>query len=98
MATFTRETKASKDLPDQIGSSQMEHDGAKRMDFIIIGAQKSGTTSLYKYLQGHPELYLLPEKEAPFFNYDPSFDRGWDWYCKEFFTKAPREKLWGKAT
>jgi hypothetical protein len=85
-------------LPPQKDASSKARAEGRRLDFIIIGAQKSGTTSLYKYLQGHPELYLLPEKEAPFFNYDPSFDRGWDWFAREYFTNAPTEKLWGKAT
>lgn len=40
--------------------------GFKPLDFIIIGAQKAGTTSLFKYLQYHPMLYMPPEKEALF--------------------------------
>ena len=35
-------------------------------DFIIIGAAKSGTTSLYYYLLQHPQIYL-PENKEPFF-------------------------------
>ena len=35
-------------------------------DFLIIGAPKSGTTSLYFYLQQHPQIFL-PEKKKPFF-------------------------------
>jgi hypothetical protein len=37
-------------------------------NFLIIGAQKSGTTSLYKYLQGHPDIFMsFPMKEPGFF-------------------------------
>lgn len=36
-------------------------------NFIIIGAAKSGTTSLYSYLQQHPSVYLSPIKETNFF-------------------------------
>jgi len=36
-------------------------------NFIIIGAAKSGTTSLYRYLLQHPEIYLTPFKEPNFF-------------------------------
>ncbi len=39
-------------------------------NFIIIGAQKSGTTSLYYYLQQHPHIYMSPVKEAHFFDYE----------------------------
>jgi hypothetical protein len=35
--------------------------------FFIIGAMKAGTTSLFKYLQGHPDLYASPKKEPRIF-------------------------------
>jgi hypothetical protein len=68
------------------------------LDFMIIGSGKSGTTSLHRYLQGHPQLYLLPEKEVPFFTNADYLARGWDWYVGEFFSQAPPDKLWGKTT
>jgi len=37
-------------------------------DFLCIGAQKAGTTWLYRNLQGHPEAWLPPIKELHFFN------------------------------
>jgi hypothetical protein len=40
-------------------------------NFFIIGAAKSGTTALYRYLQQHPEVYLPTVKEPRFFAYDP---------------------------
>lgn len=36
-------------------------------NFIVIGAAKSGTTSLYHYLAQHPEIYMSPVKEPRFF-------------------------------
>jgi hypothetical protein len=36
-------------------------------NFLIIGAGKSGTTSLYQYLKQHPEIYMSPVKEPKFF-------------------------------
>lgn len=35
--------------------------------FIIIGAAKAGTTSLCRYLQQHPDVYMSPVKEPRFF-------------------------------
>ena len=32
-------------------------------DFLVIGAAKTGTTSLYRYLKSHPQIYLTPIKE-----------------------------------
>jgi len=40
----------------------------KLPNFIIIGAPKSGTTSLYFYLRQHPDIYLPPEKELNYFS------------------------------
>lgn len=37
--------------------------------FIIVGAQKSGTTSLYSYLSDHPEIEMSPLKETFFYSY-----------------------------
>ena len=36
-------------------------------NFLIIGAAKAGTTSLYRYLEQHPEVYMSPVKEPKFF-------------------------------
>ena len=36
-------------------------------NFLIIGAQKAGTTSLYQYLDQHPQIYMSPIKEPNFF-------------------------------
>jgi hypothetical protein len=35
--------------------------------FLIIGAQKSGTTSLYHYLSQHPQVFMSPVKEPGYF-------------------------------
>ena len=37
-------------------------------DFIIIGAQKSGTTSMYSYLDQHPDIMGSLNKEIHFFD------------------------------
>ncbi|MEL6159324.1 MAG: sulfotransferase [Cyanobacteria bacterium J06623_5] len=45
-------------------------------NFLLIGAAKSGTTSLYAYLAQHPQIYMSPEKEPRFFALEgesPSF-------------------------
>ena len=55
-------------------------------DFIVVGAQKSGTTSLWHYLSEDPRVYIPPEKEVHFF--DKHYSRGLDWYV-ERFSAAP---------
>lgn len=36
-------------------------------DFLLIGAARSGTTSLNNYLGQHPEIFICPKKESSFF-------------------------------
>ena len=44
-------------------------------NFLIIGAPKAGTTSLYEYFRPHPEIFMPRLKEARFFGYDGSEGR-----------------------
>jgi Sulfotransferase family len=39
-------------------------------NFLVIGAQKAGTTALYHYLKQHPQVYMSPDKEPHFFTYE----------------------------
>lgn len=70
----------------------------KKLDFLIIGAQKSGTTSLHMYLNTHPQIYMPIEKEAPFFSKDNIYQKGWDVYAMKYFLNVPKDKICGKAT
>lgn len=67
-------------------------------DFVVIGAQKSGTSSLYAYLTRHPQVYPARRKEIHFF--DQRFDRGVGWYRSHFPLRARlgRSGLTGEAT
>lgn len=58
-------------------------------DFLIIGAQKAGTTSLHKYLLSHPCIAHTP-KEIHFF--DLYFSRGLSYY-KSFFPSIINKTL-----
>jgi hypothetical protein len=62
-------------------------------DFMIIGAKRGGTTSLYNYLLEHPRvLPLLPSRQrikGPHF-FDSNFSRGMRWYRSHFPTAAYR--------
>ena len=43
-------------------------------NFIVVGANKGGTTSIYHYLRQHPEVYLSPVKEPHYFSKDIDVD------------------------
>lgn len=51
-------------------------------DFVIAGAQKAGTTSLFDYLSGHPQCAASLTKEVHYF--DQHFARGENWYRMHF--------------
>jgi len=68
------------------------------LDFIVIGAQKAGTTSLFEYLKLHPELCLPVDKEAPYFSHDDVYARGWDHYMRNTFAIADPAHKWGTVT
>jgi hypothetical protein len=48
----------------------MELITSNRPTFIVVGAAKCGTTSLYHYLDKHPEVYMSPIKETNHFSSD----------------------------
>ncbi|HEY3520628.1 MAG TPA: sulfotransferase domain-containing protein [Rhodanobacteraceae bacterium] len=64
-------------------------------DFIILGAQKCGTTSLHHYLRQHPQLMSSPyRKEIHFFDGGVNsktdvFEKGETWYRAHFGTRKP---------
>lgn len=66
-------------------------------DYLIIGSQRSGTTSLYRYLTQHPCIRPATRKEIHFF--DDHYHLGIDWYCSHFYpVKLFRGLLTGEAS
>ena len=53
-------------------------------DFFIIGVVRSGTTSMYHYLDEHPSIVKSAYDELGFF--DDNFRLGWAWYKTLFPT------------
>ena len=53
-------------------------------DFIIVGGMKCGTSSLFKYLDQHPQLFGSSHKEVRFFSRDDFYARGESWYRAHF--------------
>lgn len=46
----------------------------KKPNLFIVGAAKAGTTSLHKYLDQHPDIYMAPIKEPHHFSSDINFE------------------------
>lgn len=58
-------------------------------NFLIIGSQRAGTSSLFSYLRTHPAVVPSYVKEVHYF--DRNFQRGLGWYRSFFPTVAYRE-------
>ncbi|MBE9168121.1 sulfotransferase [Pleurocapsales cyanobacterium LEGE 06147] len=74
-------------------------------DFIIIGAGKCGTTSLYNYLNQHPQLSLCSQKETYFFIPEPTRSKFIPWGAvtsleeyKTLFKNAPKHSIIGEIS
>ncbi|MDA3935096.1 MAG: sulfotransferase [Gammaproteobacteria bacterium] len=67
--------------------------------FLIIGAAKCGTTSLYLQLRQHPQVYLPDIKEPTFFSERGigTWSKGLEWYSS-LFTDAADDQIRGEAS
>lgn len=67
-------------------------------NFLCVGVQKAGTTTLYEILKQHPDIFLPRKvKETKFFVYDEKFARGTQWYANEFFSEWKNQKAVGEV-
>lgn len=71
-----------------------------KVNFLIAGAQKAGTTALHSYLSTHSEIHIPNNKELHFFDNEKNFAKSkphYDVYHKAFSPNG-RKKLLGEAT
>lgn len=59
-------------------------------DFLGLGVQKGGTTSLHRLLEHHPGVFLPPVKEVHYFSLH--FSRGESWYSDQFSSASPQQR------
>ncbi len=59
---------------------------------MIVGSQKSGTSSLLRYLAQHPDIYTHPQPEMTYFLQDHEYERGYEWAYSKYFSKCRNEK------
>jgi hypothetical protein len=69
--------------------------GGRLPDFLGIGTQRGGTTTLYDRLRTHPDLYLPEKKEIHYFS--RNFDQPLGWYTAHF-ANARRTQRTGEVT
>ena len=83
--------KKISDTKEKISNKYRQITAANRAlpDFIVVGAQKAGTTSLFSYLSRHPQIIPANKKEIHFFDggLNPAvdnFSKGVEWYRSHF--------------
>ena len=64
-------------------------------EFLGLGTQKGGTTTLHRLLEQHPDVYLPACKEVHFF--DQNHDAGEGWY-RNHFANAKAHQTSGEIT
>jgi len=63
----------------------------KKPNFFVVGAQRSGTTTLYYTFKKHPDIFVSPIKDIQFFYHKISKEK-WTKYLN-FFQNATNEKI-----
>ena len=71
-----------------------------KVDFIICGTQKGGTSALDIYLRGHPEICMAEQKEVHFFDNEDAFRNGTPDYSQyhSVFKPNSSSQIFGEAT
>jgi hypothetical protein len=95
-------TEHSSTYPDTDSFPSSEYTGSRAgspgIGFLVIGAPKAGTTSLFEYIRLHPQIHMPAEKEVYFFNIDRNYRRGLAWYLNTVLRHAPPGSVCGEAT
>lgn len=66
-------------------------------DWAIIGAAKSGTTTLYDLLVCHPCVVPAMEKEVRYFSHGLNYGHGESWYRSHFATRMHMRRVMREA-
>ena len=67
-------------------------------DFVILGAMKSGTTSLYDFVVKHPAIVPAAKKEVKYFSERHRYRLGKLWYRSNFPTNLSRHQFYKKTS
>lgn len=78
----------------------LRYESDKKVNFLICGTQKGGTTALDAYLREHPQICMANKKEVHFFDNESYFRSNKPDYSKyhEFFQPNTSQKLFGETT
>ena len=57
----------------------------RKIQLMIVGAQKAGTSSLLRYLAQHPDIHTHAQPELTFFLQEREYTRGYEWAFAKYF-------------
>ena len=57
----------------------------RKIQLMIVGAQKAGTSSLLRYLAQHPDIHTHAQPEMTFFLQEREYTRGYEWSFAKYF-------------
>jgi len=83
LAAMKRLAETTRDVPGADEASVEPEVGALP-DFVIIRAQKGGTTQFYRLLTLHPDIARAAIKETHYFDRPENFSKGIEWYRRCF--------------
>jgi len=66
-------------------------------DFLVVGAKRAGTTTLYRYLVEHPGVEPARMFKGTHY-FDVRYDQPFSWYRSCFRVRGPRQRLTGEAS
>lgn len=87
--------QAARIAREMCDNARMDED-ARRLgllpNFLVIGAQRAGTSLLHRILQHHSEVYV-PWRRKELHYFDLYYDRGLDWY-RSYFPPASKARCY----
>lgn len=85
-------------MPSPAEKSERAMGTGRDPDFIVIGAMKAGTTTLFAHLKDHPQVFMAEPKEPNYFSKDDVYTgKGRDWY-RGLFANARANQRCGEAS
>jgi hypothetical protein len=70
----------------------------RKPNLFVIGAMKSGTTSLHNYLKIHPNIFMCEPKEPGYFAEEIGWSKGLEWYMSLFKDAAEQHMFVGESS
>ena len=88
--------------PSDVGNGGGKQRYRPAIDFMIVGAQKCGTTALWEYLRAHPEVSMSTPKEVHLFS-SPAYRKTWspqeiDRRYRRWFRPGTEARVRGEVT